>query len=163
MLFRSFLVNNGEWPDKNRNASQLQMDQQIYLNVLLARKAKTFGVEIPDDSVIDAASQMLRSAALARAFGTPNQAVPMDKFVEYILKPKGFTSVDFLNAVRQQLMIEQLRLTRSFGDNHHSHTRKASPHRHRRAKPGSPPRTGRRGHIGSHDGDGRVRVRNCCD
>jgi len=110
-FYISFLVNNGEWPDKNRNATQLQMDQQIYLNILLARKAKSFGIVVPDDSVLDAASQMLRSAALARSFGTPNQAVPMDKFAEYILKPKGFTALDFMSAVRQQLTIEQLRLT----------------------------------------------------
>ena len=106
-----FLVNYGEWPDKNRNITPSQIEQQTYLNILLTQKAKSLGISVPDDVVADAASQMLRSSALARAVGTPNQAVPMEKFLEFLQKTKGFTAADFQESVRSQLVVEQLRLT----------------------------------------------------
>ena len=106
-----FLVNYGEWPDKSRNATAPQIEQQIYLNLLLTQKAKSLGVSVGDDVILDAASQMLRSTALTRALNTGGQPVPMDKFVENILKPRNLTAIDFQNAVRTQLIIEQLRLT----------------------------------------------------
>ncbi|MEY4917383.1 MAG: Peptidyl-prolyl cis-trans isomerase [Verrucomicrobiota bacterium] len=108
--FIYFLISNGEWPDKNRNVTTLQIEQQIYLNLLLTQKAKSLGIAVPDEAVTDAASQMLRAPALTRALGTSGQPVPMDKFVENILKPKGLTAVDFQSAVRSQLTIEQLRM-----------------------------------------------------
>ena len=105
-----YLVNYGEWPDRNRNITPNQIEQQTYLNLLFAQKAKALGVSVPDDAVADAASQMLRSQGLARAVGTPGQAIPMDKFVEGVLKQKGFTAADFQHSVRSQLIVEQLRL-----------------------------------------------------
>jgi len=105
-----FLINYGEWPDKSRNITQTQIDQQTYLNLMFMRKAKALGVAVPDDVVADAASQMLRMPGLARAMGTPGQAVPMDRF-EAALKQKGFTDADFQHSVRSQLIVEQLRLT----------------------------------------------------
>ena len=106
-----FLVNYGEWPEKNRNVNPQQIEQQVYLNLLLTQKAKNLAVSVPDAVVEDAASQMLRSTALTRALNTGGQPVPMDKFVENVLKQKGYTAADFQNAVRTQLIIEQLRLT----------------------------------------------------
>ena len=108
--FLYFLIMNGEWPDKNRNATELQIEQQIYLNLLLTQKAKSLGIAVPDEVVADAASQMLRSQALTRALGTAGQPVPMDRFVENILKPKGLTAADFQSCVRSQLAVEQLRM-----------------------------------------------------
>jgi hypothetical protein len=108
--FIYFFINNGEWPDRNRNVSQIQLDQQVYLNLLLTEKAKTLGVHVPDAAVTDAASQMLRSQALARAFGNPSQPVPMDRFLD-ALKSKGFNAADFKSSVRTQLIIEQLRIS----------------------------------------------------
>ncbi len=105
-----FLVNYGEWPDKARNINANQIEQQTYLNLMFAQKAKALGVAVTDEVVADAASQMLRSAALTRALGTSGQPVPMDKFAEQILKPKGFTVADFQHSVRSQLTVEQLRL-----------------------------------------------------
>ena len=106
-----FLVNYGEWPEKNRNINPQQIEQQIYLNLLLTQKAKNLAVHVPASSIEDAASQMLRSTALTRALNTSGQPVPMDKFLENILKPRNFTAADFQSAVRTQLTIEQLRLT----------------------------------------------------
>ena len=79
-----YLINSGEWPEKNRNVTETQIEQQTYLNLMFAQKAKSLGIVVPDDSVADAASQILHSQALVRAFNTGNQPVPMDKFLEAI-------------------------------------------------------------------------------
>jgi hypothetical protein len=105
-----YLINYGEWPDKNRSITPDQIEQQTYLNVLLSQKAKAMGVSVPDDVVADAAAQMLRAPGLTRALGTGGQPVPMDKFVEGVLTPKGFTTADFQHSVRSQLVAEQLRM-----------------------------------------------------
>ena len=105
-----YLINSGEWPEKNRNVTDTQIEQQTYLNQMFAQKAKTHGIIVPDDSVADAAAQILRSQALARTFGTGNQPVPMDKFLE-VLKANGYSPADFEHSVRSQLTVEQLRLT----------------------------------------------------
>ena len=105
-----FLVNYGEWPDKARNITSTQIEQQTYLNLLFALKAKALGIAVTDEVVADAASQMLRQPSLTRALGTGGQPVPMDKFVDQILKGRGFTVEDFQHSVRQQLVVEQLRM-----------------------------------------------------
>ncbi|MBW8864998.1 MAG: SurA N-terminal domain-containing protein, partial [Verrucomicrobia bacterium] len=105
-----FLVNYGEWPDKSRNITQNQIEQQTYLNLMFMRKAKSLGVSVPDDVVADAASQMLRSQGLARALGVSGQAVQLSQ-LDPLLKQKGFTMADFQHSVRSQLIVEQLRLT----------------------------------------------------
>ena len=105
-----YLINYGEWPDKNRSITPEQIEQQTYLNVLLNQKAKALGISVPDDVVADAAAQMLHAPGLTRALNTGGQPVPMDKFVEGVLAPKGFTVVDFQHSVRTQLAAEQLRM-----------------------------------------------------
>jgi hypothetical protein len=105
-----FLINYGEWPDKARNINPTQIDQQTYLNLMFAQKAKALGIAVTDEVVADAASQMLRQPALTRALGTGGQPVPMDKFADQILKARGFTVADFQHSVRQQLIVEQLRM-----------------------------------------------------
>jgi len=109
-FFLYYLINYGEWPDKSRSITENQIDQQAYLNVLFAQKAKTLGIAVPDDVVADAAMQILRSPALTRAFGTSGAAVPMDRFLDEVLKPKGFTAGDFQHSVRMQLIVEQMRM-----------------------------------------------------
>ena len=106
-----FLVNYGEWPDKARNVSAQQIEQQTYLNLLFAQKAKALGIAVTDEAMADAARQMLGQPSLTRAFGTGGQAVPMDKFAEQVLKPRGFTVADFQHSVRAQLIVEQVRMT----------------------------------------------------
>ncbi|HEV2693174.1 MAG TPA: SurA N-terminal domain-containing protein [Verrucomicrobiae bacterium] len=105
-----YLVNYGEWPEKSRNITDTQIEQQTYLNLMFAQKAKALGVVVPDDAIADAASQILHSQALARIFGA-NGGVPMDKFVDGVLRPKGMTAADFEHSVRSQLTVEQLRMT----------------------------------------------------
>jgi len=104
-----YLINYGEWPEKGRNVTEMQIDQQTYVNLMFAGKAKALGIAIPDTAILDAAAQMMRSPGLARAVGTPGQAATMDKF-EQLLKQKGFTDADFQHSVKTQLIAEQLRI-----------------------------------------------------
>ena len=105
-----YLLNSGEWPEKNRNMSEVQIDQQTYLNLMFAQKAKALGVFVPEAAVEDAAAQVLRSQALSRAFGANGQPIRMDQFLDGI-KPRGYTAADFEHSIRSQLTVEQLRLT----------------------------------------------------
>ncbi|HEX7653741.1 MAG TPA: SurA N-terminal domain-containing protein, partial [Verrucomicrobiae bacterium] len=105
-----FLLNYGEWPEKSRNINAYQIDQQTYVNLLLALKAKAMGVSVPEDAVAEAAGRLLGAPSLVRSFGG-NGPVPMDKFVEYVLKPKNLTVDDFQHSVRFQIAADQLRKT----------------------------------------------------
>ncbi|HTB85160.1 MAG TPA: SurA N-terminal domain-containing protein [Candidatus Sulfotelmatobacter sp.] len=105
-----FLLNNGEWPIKDKNVSGTTIDQQIYLNLMFEAKAKSLGIAVPDDSVADAASQWLHSPALLEHLHS-SSPISASQFVEQILsKYNGYTGADFEHAVRTQLVIEQLRM-----------------------------------------------------
>lgn len=110
-----FLINYGEWPDKNRNITPAQIEQQTYLNLMFALKAKSMGITVPDKVVADVAVQMLASPGLTRALNTGGQPVRMDKFVQGVLGQRGFTAGDFQSSVRSQLVTEQLRLALGLG------------------------------------------------
>jgi peptidyl-prolyl cis-trans isomerase D len=105
-----FLLSNGEWPEKNRNVTETTIDQQIYLNLMFAAKAKSLGIAVPDDAVADAAAQMLHSQNLLEKLRT-SSPISASQFEEQILKPHGFTGADFQHSVRSQLVIEQIRMT----------------------------------------------------
>ncbi len=104
-----FLLNNGEWPVKDKNVSETTIEQQIYLNLMFAAKAKSMGIAVPDDAVADAAAQWLRSPSLLEHLHT-SSPISASQFEEGVLKKNGFTSADFEHAVRMQLVIEQLRM-----------------------------------------------------
>ena len=73
---------SGEWPDKNPNFSEADLDREIYVRLMLAQKANDLGIYVSDDEVVAAANEMLRS------LGRNGQAVPLDEFVKQVLQPK---------------------------------------------------------------------------
>ena len=96
---------NGEWPDKSPSVSRDEIERETYVRLLLSEKAKSLGIHIPGETVALAASEVLRSV------GRGGQAVPMDQFVEHVLKPEGLTVEDFQRYVRSDLTIQQLGLS----------------------------------------------------
>jgi hypothetical protein len=110
-FFLYFLINYGEWPDKSTAVTQKVLDQQIYLRIMLAQKAKSLGIQVTDEVVASVATQMLQSQALTRLFGSSVHSVPMSKFVEYVLQPKGLTDDDFRQFVRSEITSQQLQLS----------------------------------------------------
>jgi hypothetical protein len=93
---------SGEWPDKNPNFSESDLDREIYIRLMLAQKANDLGIYVGNDEVVVMANEMLRS------LGRNGQAVPLSEFVKQVLQPKGLTAENFENFVRQYLVMEQL-------------------------------------------------------
>jgi hypothetical protein len=93
---------SGEWPDKNPNFSEAELDREIYIRLMLAQKANDLGIYVGNDEVVTMANEMLRS------LGRNGQAVPLSEFVKQVLHPKGLTAEDFESFVRQYLVMEQL-------------------------------------------------------
>jgi hypothetical protein len=103
-----FLFRYGQWPEKVPNISAEAVEQETYVRLLMIQKADELGIYIGDDSAAAFASEMLRSAELARALGISGQSVPMDVFVEHILKPEDLTATDFERYAHHALAFQQL-------------------------------------------------------
>ena len=93
---------SGEWPGKNPNFSEADLDREIYIRLMLAQKADDLGIYVGNDEVVTVANEMLRS------LGRNGQAVPLTEFVRQVLQPNHLTAQDFENFVRQYLVLEQL-------------------------------------------------------
>lgn len=103
-----FLFHYGVWPEKDPEFSAESMEREIYVRLLLVKKADELGIYIGDDSVVTAADAMLHSPGLARALGVNGQSIPLDVFVKQILPTEGLTSADFENFVRHELVRQQM-------------------------------------------------------
>jgi hypothetical protein len=93
---------SGEWPDKNPNFSEPELDREIYIRLMLAQKANDLGIYVSDAEAAQAGAELLRP------LGRNGQIVPLDAFVKQVLQPKRLTAQDFENFVRQYLVMEQL-------------------------------------------------------
>ena len=102
-VYLDYFFKTGGWPDKNPNISKRDLDEQIYVHLMLVQKAEDLGIYISDATTAAAAIQVLRS------LGRNGQAVPMDVFNKQILQPEGLTAGDFKNYIRHDLAFGQLR------------------------------------------------------
>jgi hypothetical protein len=98
---------NDEWPDHNPNLKDKDLDEQIYLRLMLTQKAGALGIYVSEEAAAKTAGEMLRSPELARAFGLTGQAVPFQTFVK-MLTSEGLTAADFERFARNDLIIQQL-------------------------------------------------------
>jgi hypothetical protein len=99
-----YLFHYGTWP-KKANISDLEMERETYVRLLLIAKAEELGIHVSLDAAATAASQMLRS------LGRDGQAVTSEAFTTQMLTPAGLTMADFQNFARHDLAIQQLVLT----------------------------------------------------
>ncbi len=97
-----YWFHSGEWPDKNPNFSEADLNREIYVRLMLAQKANDLGIYVGNDEVVATANEMLRM------LGRNGQALPLNELVKQVLLPKHLTAQDFENFVRQYLVIEQL-------------------------------------------------------
>jgi hypothetical protein len=102
-FYLSAWFNTGEWPEKNPNFSESELDREVYVRLMLDLKANDLGIYVGDDEAVAMANELLRS------LGRNGEAVPLNQFVKQVLQPKGLTAQDFENFVRQYLVMEQLR------------------------------------------------------
>ncbi len=100
-FYLSYWFSSGRWPD-DAAMSPTEIEQQIYLSLMLTQKAQLMGIHVSDDAAATSASQRLA------ALGRNGQSVPLDALMEQVLTPKGFTAADFENYVRHDLMIHEL-------------------------------------------------------
>ena len=100
-FYLSYWFSSGHWPDESA-MTPAEMEQQIYLSLLLTQKAAQMGVHVSEDAAATSASERLQ------ALGRNGQTISLDVLVNQALAPKGFTAADFENYVRHDLMIRQL-------------------------------------------------------
>lgn len=103
-----WLHNGFQWPNQDPNLTPLQMDQQIYLRLMMMRKATAFGIHVDDDTAEAAANNLLSSPELLRAFRVKAQSIPLNDFVKSVLEPEGLTVDDFERYVRSDVTFQQL-------------------------------------------------------
>jgi SurA-like N-terminal domain/PPIC-type PPIASE domain len=94
-----------EWPDQNPNIKKQQMDQQIYLRMMLTLKASALGIHVSDQAAAEEASRMLQS------LGRNGQSVPLQAFVQQVLQPENLTADDFERFARDDVAVQQLART----------------------------------------------------
>lgn len=107
-LLFGWFHNGYQWPDQDPNITSAQMDEQIYLRIMLERKAQALGIYSDDTAAAAETENLLSSPDLARAFHLKGQAVPIDSFVKGILDPKGLTADDLERFARSDLNLQQL-------------------------------------------------------
>jgi hypothetical protein len=107
-FFLFYWFRNYEWPDRDPNIKEKDLNDQIYLRLMLTQKARTLGIYVSDEAAAMAAGEMLRSPGLSRALGLSGQSVPVDLFVKRVLSPEGLTADDFERFARNDVVIQQL-------------------------------------------------------
>lgn len=105
-----FLFRSGRLPQGNP-ATDKQLLQQIYLQIMFLQKAKQLDVHVSDDQAAQAAADYLSSPTLVRALGVHGDSVPFDVLKNQILPQLNLTEADFENFVRDDLAIRQLQST----------------------------------------------------
>jgi hypothetical protein len=97
-----YLFHYGTWPDKKANVSEMDMERETCIRMLLMQKASDLGIHVGLDTAAATANQMLRS------LGRNGQTVTVDEFAKQVLQPEGLTVTDFENFVHQEVTIQQL-------------------------------------------------------
>jgi hypothetical protein len=100
-FYLSYWFGSGHWPD-DEAMTPTDLEKQVYLDLLLLQKATQTGVQVGEDAA--AASAAERLAALGRN----GQTITLDMLMDQVLTPKGFTTADFENYIRHDLMIHQV-------------------------------------------------------
>ncbi|HEX5399028.1 MAG TPA: peptidylprolyl isomerase [Verrucomicrobiae bacterium] len=101
-FFVFYWLRNHEWPDRNSNLKSADIDQQIYLRLMLALKAQALDIHVTDEAAANTASDILQS------LGGNGQSVSMQAFVTQVLKPEGLSAADFERFARSEVAIQQL-------------------------------------------------------
>ena len=102
-----YWLRNHEWPDRNPNIKNQDLEEQIYLRLMLTKKAEALGIHVTEKAAADAASEMLQSPGLSRALGLSGQSVSLQTFVKLIAS-EGLTAADFERFASDDVVIQQL-------------------------------------------------------
>ena len=101
-FFILYWMRYGQWPDKDSRLDHAEFEKETYKRLMLNRKAAQLDIHVSEESLATAASEFLRS--LSRN----GETVPMQKFVEQVLAPERLGLTDLQNALRDDLVVEQM-------------------------------------------------------
>jgi hypothetical protein len=96
-----YLVRYGQWPDSGSSHEKWDEARETYFWLFFVRKLDEFNIRSDKDAVAQFANVILRE------FGRGEQ-VPLETFVDQILKPKGLTADDFQRFAEHYLSRQQL-------------------------------------------------------
>src|SRR5882724_11300244 len=96
-----YFLGKNEWPDNLPASDGFNLERESYKRLFLLRKLDEFNINADNDSVAQAAGNLLRQ------FGK-GQTVPLEAFVAQILKPHNITAEDFQHFLEHDLAIQQL-------------------------------------------------------
>jgi hypothetical protein len=94
-------MHTGQWPEKS-GMTREEQEREIYIRILLAKKAAQLGVHAGESTLVAAAAEFLRQ------IGRGGQAVPMQQFERQVLAPEHLGVNDLQNFLREELVIQQL-------------------------------------------------------
>ena len=103
-VYLRYFFSTGNWPtldDEN-------LMRDTYFRLFLIRKQEELGITTSTEAVAQLANQMLRS------FNRGNP-VPLDAFVNEVLRPQGLSAGDFANFVSHDLGIQELAAAAGLG------------------------------------------------
>lgn len=95
-----------EWPDKSASLTKAEINRETFVRVMLSLKAKNLGIYIPASAVKADAALVLAEAG--RQMTRDGQPVPIEQFVDGVLKPEGLTADDFQHYIEGDLAIQQM-------------------------------------------------------
>lgn len=90
------------FPDRNPNFTSADMEQQTYIRLLLAAKARQLGMYVGDEAQQEDAVQILSE------FGRDGQPAPMVPFVERVLQPEGLSADDLQRYTIDDIQLDEL-------------------------------------------------------
>ncbi|HZF00796.1 MAG TPA: SurA N-terminal domain-containing protein [Methylomirabilota bacterium] len=93
-----YFFQNLQWP---ANIPEKDLQEQIYLRLMLTQKAESLGVHVSDNEAATAAAAALHS------LDRNGQRVTFEDFKK-VLKQEGLTEEDFMRFARNDLVIQQL-------------------------------------------------------
>ena len=99
-IFLRYYFSTGEWP----NMDDENLMRETYFRLFLTRKQEALGIRVTPETVAQLAAQMLRAV-------NQGQPVPLDAFVNQVLRPRGLTAEDFARFVAHDLGIQELAAT----------------------------------------------------
>lgn len=96
-----YWMRSREWPDSPGANANFDLERESYQRLFLIRKLNEYNVHVDPDSVAQFAGLMLRQI-------NNGESVPLDAFVEQVLKPHGISAEDFQHFLEHDLAIQQL-------------------------------------------------------
>jgi parvulin-like peptidyl-prolyl isomerase len=100
-FFLFYFFRNGEWPD-NASFTTEQVDQEIYVNLMLDWKAQDLGIQVGENELAASAANLLHS------LDRNGQHITLDILNKEVLQPRGMTVDDFERLARRDIIVRQL-------------------------------------------------------